>query len=83
MSLMVMSPLRLPSASTTSSFSMRYLWSRALDSSRVIPTWAVTRRSLVITSLTFCFRLVSKRRSRLVTMPTNFLPSTTGMPEMR
>ena len=44
---------------------------------------AMSSTALVMTSLAFRSRLVSKRKSRLVTMPTSLRPSTTGMPEMR
>ena len=53
-----------------------------MESSRLIPTLAVTRLSLVMTSSTLLFMSVSKRRSRLVMIPTNFLPLTIGTPEM-
>ncbi len=50
MSLTVISPLRVPSSSTTRSFSMRCWWSSALACSRVVPTGAVMRFSLVMKS---------------------------------
>ena len=40
-------------------------------SSRVMPSFTVTSFLLVMTSLTFLVMSVSKRRSRLVTIPTN------------
>ena len=49
-----------------------------------MPSGTVTSRSpLVMMFATGWSRLVSKRRSRLVTMPTTRLPSTTGSPEIR
>ncbi len=87
MSLTVISPLRLNALSTTSSFSTLWRCRIARASSRVVPTGTVIRSSLVITSSTACWVLVSKRRSRLVRMPTSrpsLLPSSvTGTPEMR
>ncbi len=46
-----------------------------------VPSGAMIRFLEVITSLTLRLRLVSKRRSRLVRIPTSFLPaSTIGIP---
>src|SRR6266850_1964962 len=81
MSLMVMRPFSSNFSSTTSSFSIRFLcrssfaWSCEMPSRQVI-------RSRVITSSTFCSRFFSKRRSRLVTMPTSRPLRVTGMPLM-
>ena len=48
---------------------------------RSVPSGAVIRFSFVITSLTFLFLSSSKRRSRLVRMPTSLLfLSTIGIP---
>ena len=60
---------------------MRCFWSTCIASVMAMPTWAVTR-SRVIDSATVLVRSFSKRRSRLVTMPTRRPPSTTGTPEM-
>ena len=70
MSLTVISPVSTPFASTTGSFSMRCLCSSRSASSRVVPTEAVTRPSEVITAETGCETSFSKRRSRLVRIPT-------------
>lgn len=83
MSLMVIMPVSRPCRSTTRSFSMRCWCSSFLDSSREMPSETVTRWSLVITSAIGVSRLVSNRRSRLVTIPTNCSPRVTGTPEMR
>ncbi|MND04238.1 hypothetical protein D3C83_244210 [compost metagenome] len=56
----------------------------ALASSREAPSLTVTSFSRgVMMFFTGWSRLSSKRRSRLVTMPTTRLPSRTGRPEMR
>ena len=82
MSLTVIKPLRIPFASTTGSFSIRY-WCRSLSASaRVVPTGAVTRFALVMTAETGCFTSFSKRRSRLVRIPTRRpVSSVIGTPE--
>ena len=87
MSLTVIRPFSRKSWSTTSSFST-LCWCRiSRASSSVVPTGTVIRLSLVITSATGRSMLVSKRRSRLVRMPTSrpsLLPSSViGTPEMR
>jgi len=82
MSLIVISPRRLPRSSTTSSFSIRFSCSSSLACSMVTPSRTVISPSLVITVDTAASRLRTKRRSRLVTMPTSFSPRTTGRPEM-
>ena len=56
----------------------------ALASSRLAPSFTVTSLSRgVMMFFTGWSRFVSKRRSRLVTMPTTRPPSRTGRPEMR
>ena len=84
MSLTVISPLRMPSLSTTGSFSIR-CWARiASASSSVVPIGAVTSPSLVIAAEIGRSRLDSNCRSRLVMMPTSRpAPSTIGTPEIR
>ena len=76
-----MRPFSSKASSTTSSFSMRWWWRSSFASSMVTPTRAVTR-SFVITCSTRCSRFRSKRRSRLVRMPTSRPCWTTGMPLM-
>jgi len=82
MSLMVINPLRLKFSSTTSSFSILCLWSIFFDSSRLIPSFTVTRFSFVITFSTFSSKFVSNRKSLFVIMPASFPPLVTGMPEI-
>ncbi len=82
MSLTVMRPLSRPSSSTTGSFSMRCRARMARACSSVVPGGAVTSRSFVITCATRRVWSSSKRRSRLVRMPTNFPSSVMGTPEM-
>ncbi len=82
MSLIVISPRRLPESSTTRSFSIRLAWRSCLAASIDTPTRTVMRPSLVITVVTGASRLRTKRRSRLVTIPTSLSPRTTGRPEM-
>ena len=62
---------------------MRCLARICLAVSRSVPTGAVTRLSFVITFLIGWSKLVSKRRSRLVRMPTSLPFSVIGTPEMR
>ena len=83
MSLMVIRPLRRKSLSTRGSFSI--LWRRriSLASSKVMPSGAVTRFSLVITLSMSWFMSVSNFMSRLVMMPISFPLSQMGTPEMR
>ena len=58
-------------------------WCRICSaSSSVVPTGTVMRLVLVITSPTGISVRVSKRRSRLVRIPTSFLPCVTGTPEI-
>ncbi len=84
MSLTVMSPVMRPSASTTGSFSMRCRPRISWACSSVVPSGAVTSPSAVMTSETLRVGSFSKRRSRLVRMPTSRRDaSTIGTPEMR
>ncbi len=83
MSLTVIRPLSLPSASTTGSFSILLRWRISSASARVVPAGAVTRLRLVIRAETGWARSSSKRRSRFVRMPTRIsFSSTIGTPEM-
>ena len=79
MSLMVMRPRSSKASFTTGSFSIRWRCRRSLASSMVTPSRAVTR-SLVMTCSTVCSRFRSKRRSRLVRIPTSRPRRVTGMP---
>ena len=81
-SLMVISPFRLKFLSTRGSFSLRALASICLASSNVIPSGAVISPSEVMHSFIFLVKSVSNLRSRFVMMPTSFLPSVTGTPEI-
>ena len=84
MSLTVMRPRNTPSASTTGSFSILWRWRMPSASSSVVPSGAVTRPSLVISSDTGRSGSRWNRRSRFVRMPTRRpRSSVTGMPEMR
>ncbi len=87
MSLTVISPFSRKERSTTSSFSTLWRWRISRAASSVVPTGTVMRFSLVMMSEIGRCRLVSKRRSRLVRMPTSrpsLLPSSViGTPEMR
>jgi len=79
----VIIPLSSWSSSTTSTFSIRCLCSSASTSSFGAFSRTVTSRACgVITEDTGASSFVSKRKSRWVTMPTTFVPSTTGTPEM-
>ena len=73
--------MSFPLLFTTGNFSILYfcrIFSAFLKS---VPSGAVMRFSLVITSRTFLLGLRSNRRSRLVRMPTSlFFASTMGMP---
>ena len=82
-SLMVIRPFRLKLSSTMGSFSFLAFARICLASSRVIPSFAVIRPSEVMDSLIFLEKSVSNFRSRFVMMPTSFLPSVIGTPEMR
>ena len=81
-SLIVISPVRLPSASTIGSFSFLAEARIFLASSSVMPSLAVTRPSLVIDSFIFLEKSVSNLRSLLVIIPTSFLPSVIGTPDI-
>ena len=82
-SFIVISPLNLNSSSTIGSFSFLALPRIFLASSRVIPTGAVTRFSLVIHSLIGLEKSSSNLRSLLVIIPTSFLSSSViGTPEI-
>ena len=87
MSLTVIRPFSRKSLSTTSSFSTLCWCRNSRASSSVVPTGTVNSGSFVITSSIGRCTLVSKRRSRLVRMPTSrpsLLPSSViGTPEMR
>ena len=82
-----MRPASLPSSSMSGSFSTRCLAKSAMTSFAPMPTGAVMRPSLVMTSFTWVVsrsKPETKRMSRLVTMPTRRpSPSMTGRPEMR
>ena len=82
MSLMVIRPFRVPSPLTTSSFSMRLSCRSCFDFSSGVPSGMVTSSSVVIRERMDFSISVSKRRSRLVRMPTSFFPWVMGMPEM-
>ncbi len=86
-SLTVIRPASLPSASISGSFSTRCFAKIAMTSFAPMPTGAVTRPSLVMTSFTSVVvrsKPETNRMSRLVTMPTRRPSvSTTGRPEMR
>ena len=81
-SLIVISPVRLPSASTIGSFSFLADARIFLASSKVMPSLAVTSPSLVIDSFIFLEKSVSNLRSLFVIIPTSFLPSVIGTPEI-
>jgi hypothetical protein len=78
-SLMVMRPTSSPLSPTTSSFSMRCLCSSTLAACVSTPGETVMS-SRVIRLMTGWSRLVSKRTSRLVRMPTGLPSCTTGRP---
>ena len=81
-SLTVTSPLNSKASFTTNTRSSRCLFMRRFASSKVEPSRTVIKRSLgVILLLTEAPRSSSKRRSRLVIIPTTCLPSRTGKPE--
>ena len=82
-SLIVISPFKLKSSSTMGSFSTLALARMRFASIMVMPSLAVTRCSEVMHSLIFLEKSSSNFRSRLVMMPTSFLPSVIGTPEMR
>ena len=82
-SLTVIMPTSSWAPFTTRSFSIRCLCRSASTSSSGASSRTVTRRSFgVMTVETGASKRSSKRRSRCVTIPTAFLPTTTGTPEM-
>ncbi len=83
MSFTVISPRSWKLSSTTGSFSIRFWWRIRSASSSVVPTGAVMSFSRVITSFTLRSFPRTKRRSRLVRMPTRRFPSVIGTPEIR
>src|SRR5262245_48934520 len=83
MSWTVTRPLRRNSSSTTSTRSRRCWCMSAIASWRLAPSRTVTSFFCgVMMAFTGASSSVSKRRSRLVTMPTTLLPFTTGKPEI-
>ena len=86
-SLTVMRPPRRPASSTKGRRSRLCLRSSTVASSREMPTGPVINDSDVITSLTLVLAhsaTGTKRRSRLVMMPSKvLLSSTTGSPDTR
>ena len=77
----VTSPINLPALFTTGNFSILFFLKMSSAFLRSVPSGAVIRFSLVIMLLTFSLKLVSNRRSRLVSIPNNFwLASTIGIP---
>ncbi len=83
-SLSVNRPLSLPSASTSGSFSILFTAMSFSASSPLMPTGPVISGMRVMTSRTSRFGSSSKRMSRLVTMPSRRISSsTTGTPEIR
>src|SRR5574340_917708 len=83
-SLTVISPRSSNASFTTNTRSRRNLCSSAIASSRLAPSCTVTSRSFGVMMLaTGWSSRVSKRRSRLVTMPTTLPSSITGRPEIR
>ena len=82
-SLIVIKPFKLKSSSTMGNFSLRDFARIFLASSSVIPSLAVISPSEVMHSLIFLLKSVSNFRSRLVMIPTSFLPSVIGTPEIR
>ena len=81
---MVIRPFRLKSSSTIGSFSILAFARIAFASSSVMPSFAVTRFFGGHGFLDLLGRNPSSNfRSRLVMMPTSFLPSVIGTPEIR
>ena len=83
MSLMVIRPFKLKSSSTIGSFSTLAFAKMAFASFKVTPSLAVTRFFVVMHSLMGRSKSSSNFKSRLVIMPTSFLPSVMGTPDMR
>ena len=74
-------PISLPALFTTGNFSILFFLKMSSAFFKSVPSGAVMRLSFVITWLTLRVRFISKRKSRLVSMPTNLLAlSTMGMP---
>ena len=85
MSLIVIKPSNLPSL-TNGNFSILCCCNSSSASSKVVPTGAVIKFSLVITSEILIEKSSIKRKSRFVKIPTNVLSSsllTIGTPEIR
>jgi len=82
MSFTVIRPRSIMRSSTTGSFSIRCLARMACAVSSVVPTGAVISSLRVMTSVTRSVWSSSKRRSRLVRMPTSLPSSVMGTPEM-
>ena len=73
--------MSLPCLFTTGNFSILCLRKIISAFFKSVPSGAITKFSLVITSFTLRFLSVSKRKSLLVKIPTNFCPaSTIGIP---
>ena len=81
-SFIVISPLRLPFLSTMGSFSILCVIRIFLASSRVVPSGAVIRFSLVITYFIGFEKSVSNLKSRFVSIPTSLPFSVIGTPEI-
>ena len=77
----VIKPINFPCLFTTGNFSILY-WRKIFSAFfKSVPSGAMTKFSLVITSLTLRLRSVSNLKSRLVKIPTNlFVLSTIGIP---
>ena len=82
-SLIVINPFKLKSSSTIGNFSFLAFPKICFASSNVIPSLAVTSPSEVIDSLIFLEKSVSNFKSRFVIIPTSFVPSVIGTPEIR
>ncbi len=82
MSLIVIKPLRLKSLSTIGSFSFLALARIFFASSKVMPSSAVINPSEVMDSFIFLVKSVSNFKSRFVMIPTSFLPSVIGTPDI-
>ncbi|MNE26055.1 hypothetical protein D3C80_1194060 [compost metagenome] len=82
-SLNVINPTNLLSELTTGSFSILFFCKIPSATSSVVPSPAVTKFSVVMTSRIERELFFSKRKSRLVTIPFKiWFSSTTGMPPM-
>ncbi len=79
----VTSPINSKASFTTNTFSILWVWSSFLITSKSVPSLTVTSFSLgVMISFTWRSRRVSNLISRPVTIPIKSLPSTTGKPEI-